>query len=165
METFVRIWALKCTLSVLQGPSEWVLWSQNWPKLHAIWPFGTFCISSFHESYKWIWFLVALIYGDYWENMSHSMHFIVTVKGSDGPKIVLNYVKYNFWQFFSRFEQSIPNNEKIPLNFLKPFKKGVYLDRNLQNWNCYQVSSHELAGRSVVLLKNMVFPIHMCHEL
>jgi len=50
VETFVRIWALKCSLSVLQGPSEWVLWSQNWPKLHAIWPLGTYCISPLHES-------------------------------------------------------------------------------------------------------------------
>ena len=136
METFGRIWALKCTLLVL--------WFINWPKLNETRHFGPF--KQFHfKKLKLIYFMVVLVYGVIWWNMSPS--FLGSVRGSFVGQRVQKLVKlHKIWHFgdFLNIFNSKKEMNPFPCNtkLLKEYEHLNVLRRSCKgplSWDMVQI--------------------------
>ena len=135
MEAFGRILALKSAFLVVQGAFELVIWSQNWPKVHEIWHFGHFSIIFASKKIDMNPFLVVLIYGVFWENMSLLTYFLGSVRGlwvvHMVPKLVKLHEIWHFGHFLIIF-----TSKKIELN---PFSGSTILWSILREYEHFNV--------------------------
>ena len=83
----------------------------KWPVIRLL---GTSCTFPCHKSKKLVHFLVVLIYGDFWENMSLLMYFLGSIKGFWVGQRVRKLVKMtlyttfrNIWYTFTPYKLKI----------------------------------------------------------